>query len=385
MNRSARPLALAALGLSCATGGHDFALMAAVAAGLGLRRPHPTMAVPDAHGCGSGPALHCPALEEPLEDAGERMLLLCTRALERLLAEMPPCAPGERVAVVLMLPPEGSERGVDIPLSAWEHMLEQAHPWPEGLSIHVARAENGSLAELAEWWASLQAGDCDRVLFGATDSLLDPATLCALGEARLLASQARPDGIVPGEGAVFLCLQRPEDAAAAQTLLYQPAAAPEPNHGQGSGKRLTGLARAIGEALDAASLSPGDITCLAAASDDALAWSLEWAQARDAHWPWRLPEEQRLAMQQGTLENPDMPLPPNHELLEPASAIGHVGIAAPLLALALARARLAFDWPGHDAILIVDRPEVATRAALVVGGPEPARPHETHLQGGNTP
>ena len=88
-----------------------------------------------------------------------------------------------------------------------------------------------ALVKAREW---LDSGACDRCVVGAVDSLVDPNLLARLLDLGLLKTPARPIGMIPGEAAAFLLLERARAASARgagiQALIETPLAAEGPRH-----------------------------------------------------------------------------------------------------------------------------------------------------------
>lgn len=115
----------------------------------------------------------------------------------------------------------------------------------------------------ALWWAMqlLSSGAAKRCITGGIDSLIDPQILSALLDARLLKTPEHPVGLMPGESAAFLLVERMDAAAArgARPLaMIDPPVLLQGEPHELSEEPVTGelLARTISAAVGA-SASPG--------------------------------------------------------------------------------------------------------------------------------
>lgn len=95
-----------------------------------------------------------------------------------------------------------------------QHIAEDLFPEAgESLRLRLASLDHVSgLAGMAWASAALQSGEADVCVVGGMDSLLDSASLQALLEVDRLKVPGVSSGIIPGEAAAFLVLERESDA-----------------------------------------------------------------------------------------------------------------------------------------------------------------------------
>ncbi len=372
-------VAIVGHGLSCAAGNQPFALLGAVAGGLSLARADRALEVPTPDGRGGVPLVSCPVLAHH-PDPGSRLAALWWPALGQVLATAPWRRGDEgRCEVTLAVPATAWGRDGCVDPGTWCRQIRAAFDWPAETTVRVVPAEGTVVGELALAAGRLREGLCDRVLFGAVDTLLEPGRLDELAAGYRLAGRSAGGGIVPGEAAAFVALERAEGSPPHAVRLEAAVTAAEPGHGRAGETRLAGLAQAIEGVARLAGSQPQALECLCAGVSDPLDWPLEWQQAGSRLWPRRLPEADRRAMEEGRTDAPQPPPGPQRELLDPATAVGHTGIAAPMLALLLACARLAFDWPAPRQVAVLDQPDTPFRGALWATAPGAAgagrKPH----------
>ncbi len=362
-----RDIAVVGYGLACATGDMDIALYGAVGTRLSAARPDPALEAPAANGVGYEAVITCPATDSGEVQPGHRMTELWLPALEQALAY---CdaedADSGALRVVLFTPPADSARGEDIDTEHWARLARDSLRLPEDTEIHVRALEGSLLAAMAEACDALEAGDCDTLVLGAVDSLLDDVTVQDLALARRLKTTGNADGIVPGEGAAFLVLKNAntiKDIKTIKAYLRALASRPEPHPDTPDRHTPMGLAAAVQACAQANSQDPAALQCIVGTLAQERAGLLEWHHTGRQLWPERLDEEQRQAMLAGELDAPQPVPQPPREILDLAMSIGDTGIAAPLLAMVVAAARFGFRYPPRREMVIIERGDMAQRGA----------------------
>ena len=148
----------------------------------------------------------------PLQPREARMLRLAHAALEEALAPLP--AKQDPVPLLLGLP----EQHTTIPLKpdVFLQHLDQQVPGRLDLerSVGAARGRAAGLMALREATARLLRGDCQHVLVGGVDSLVDLYVLGSLDLQGRIRNEVNSDGFSPAEGAAFLLLTLASTAAA---------------------------------------------------------------------------------------------------------------------------------------------------------------------------
>ena len=124
-----------------------------------------------------------------------------------------------------------------------------------GLRLTLAGGASALVAALKQAGEWLQRRECDRCLVGGIDSLIDATVLAALEGLGLLRTPNRAVGMLPGEAAGFLMLERPADVEArrepAAAVVVGEAAASEAGHPllEAASAPRDGLRAAIAEAI----------------------------------------------------------------------------------------------------------------------------------------
>ena len=209
---------------------------------------------------------------------------------------------------------------------------------------HVA-----GLLALARATEDLRAGKADFAVIGAVDSLLHSTLLHALADEGRLKTPLHPAGLIPGEAAVVLVLERARDAArrGAPVLgrLGAVAVDREPTPlGAGQPIRAEGASRAIAAALDRNGGPAGIHRAIVDLTGER--WrALEWA----------LVETRCLGE-----------LPNNWQLWHPADCFGDLGAASSLAAVALALRAFARGYGGQGGVLVTAAAARGERAATCV-------------------
>lgn len=186
----------------------------------------------------------------------------------------------------------------------------EAAPWMKGFALYLAKAAGialdvpscrvvpagraAALVALELAMGALEQDPSRPVVVGGIDTYLDLKLLASLdGEGRILGREVS-DGFIPGEGASFLVLAHPSDAAGERmpVTVEAAASAPDPGHRSGtSPARGEGLAAAIellrGHLPDAGALVGSTFAGLNGESFDAK----QWGVARMRHADFFAPNE----------------------------------------------------------------------------------------------
>jgi 3-oxoacyl-[acyl-carrier-protein] synthase-1 len=254
--------------------------------------------------------------------------------------------------VAYVAPPDPGRPGVSdsayrlFSIEAREHCIAPAR----ADEVHLIPGEHAAgLAALARAAADLRAGQADFAVVGAVDSLLHAPLLSSLLAEGRLKSPARPAGLIPGEGAAVLLLERGPDAARRRarplaslgTVSLQNEAEAI---GPGQPIRAEAAARAI-RAVLAENGGPGRIHRVIADLTGERWRSLEWAMV-----------ETRCLGE----------LPADWQLWHPADCLGDTGAASALANVVLAVRAFARRYGGSDGIMISAASAAGQRAATCV-------------------
>lgn len=293
------------------------------------------------------PDLAAPLATMPLQYRESRMLRLAHVALEEAMAPLQ--GKSGRVPLLLGLP----EQHTTQPLQprAFLDRLDQQLPGLLDLKRSVAapRGRAAGLMALREARARLQRGDCDFVLVGGVDCLVDLYVLGTLDMQGRIRNEVNNDGFSPSEGAAFLLLCR---ASAAQAHELKPLAGLlGTGHGQEAG-HIYSDERYLGEGLAsafAALLSeappPAPIGSVYSSFNGERYWAREFGVAR---------------LRQSSAFVPD------HQMEHPAECFGDMGSAhGPALA-ALAAHGVRHGYR-HAPCLVYASSDHGDRAASLLG------------------
>jgi 3-oxoacyl-[acyl-carrier-protein] synthase-1 len=211
---------------------------------------------------------------------------------------------------------------------------------PRRLGIALRRPARAALADppavfqaIAEAGGRLAAGEAERCLVLAADTLVDEGSLAWLDERSRLRSARSADGFLPGEAAACFLLER-EDVARARggSVLGRIAGAglgdepnPLPGERNSTGR---GLCEAIRKA--AAGWRERPIPWVICDMNGESYWAYEWGVACARLGP--------------TLGSAD--------LWHPADCTGGIGTAAPALAVVLAARAFACDYAPAERVLL---------------------------------
>lgn len=254
-------------------------------------------------------------------------------------------------AAILSVPP-ADRPGTDadahraFALDAREHCIAPVHAAHVDI---VARDQAGGIAALAQAVRMLSERRAAVVVVGGIDSLLSTPFLATLADDGRLRLPDSPAGVIPGEAAGFVVLEREEDARrrGARTLArVGPIVLDVENPAPGPGDpiRAEALSRAVRGAVDAVG---GAARIGRTVSDlNGERWRFQ---------EWALVETRCLAA-----------LPDEWQLWHPADCIGDVGAAYAPVAIGIAVRAFARGYAGDGAILICASSPGGERAAACI-------------------
>jgi 3-oxoacyl-[acyl-carrier-protein] synthase-1 len=230
-------------------------------------------------------ALH----SQPLQYREARMLRLAHAALEEAMAgwlkkQAEGQAPAQPLPLLLGLP----EQHTTQPLNPQAFLARLNQQCPGHIdvarSLAVPRGRAAGLMALREARSRLQRGDCEAILVGGVDCLVDLYVLGALDLQGRVRNEVNSDGFSPSEGAAFLLLTR-ADVAQRHGLkplagLLGTALAQEPGHLYADAPyRGEGLAAAFA-ALVQECPPPSPIGCVYSSFNGERYWAREYGVAR---------------------------------------------------------------------------------------------------------
>jgi 3-oxoacyl-[acyl-carrier-protein] synthase-1 len=345
-------------------GDYSLALFGAVGAAISTAVPSKHLEVRALDGSGAVPVYTAAIDGLKGADPKERMAILLSSALSSLLAQVPE-APGEKILLHCCVPGPKTARGEDIDPTQWKTQLTDLDPRFVALDIRFVPALGNQAEALAQLTRDLSEGKWDKVIFGGVDSLVDVHTCRALA-GRVLVPDA-PDGLIPGEAAAFVLLERNAPQRSAPLAhLRAVAHAKEPQSGKADSQTTQGLIQAARAALAQARLSTADIDVAITALGQEQEGHFEWYQLTRALWPHQISEQQRVAVQLGEIDEPTIPDDPVPETLRPYFALGEIGAATFPLQLVLACARFEFEHPAAQHALVCETSDEPVRGAVVL-------------------
>lgn len=261
-------------------------------------------------------------------------------------------APHGRLGVYLGVPPpgrDGLEEGEDA-----EYARGSTPPdWlPAGLDRWVVRREGtpAALLALSDAMADLQSGAVEVAVVGGVDSLVHGELMGALLDEGRLKTPESPAGLIPGEAAAFLVLERPASARsrAVPALGWIDGVVTSGNPCEfeperpSVGKETSDLLR---RALGTASCGAGRVARVIADLNGERWRFLDWAMA----------DARSLSV-----------LAPGWRLWYPADSWGDIGAASGAAFVVLAVRAFARGYAGGDGILAATMSESSVRAAAVI-------------------
>jgi 3-oxoacyl-[acyl-carrier-protein] synthase-1 len=223
--------------------------------------------------------------------------------------------------------------------------------------LHVVPGGNAAvMVALQQAMASLIQGRVSVCVVGGVDSLLHLPFLEHLDTEARLKTEATPVGLIPGEAAGFVVIERgpPSRTSPARRLanFTEPRLTIERESPDGKNpSRGRAAAQALRMTLADSPIPPQRIQRVIADMNGERWRFLEWALA----------------------SNPALvALPPDWRLWTPADCFGDVGAATGAMHLCLATRAFERDYAVGDGIIVFNASETGERGALCVYPPEPA-------------
>jgi len=371
-NNAEYQLAITAYGLKSATGRHDFALFGAVASMLTTATEETTQEVPspNAEGYDSALTSPIPGLDDVDPDFRMRYYLQSAihDATEHLLENH---LEDKKHLLLIVVPASIFIRSEFVDTTKWQEYLATGLTEFTNLYYRFLKADDNVTKHLHTACAALNEGKMDSIIFAGIDSLVNEATYQELIEQKRLCSSSISDGVIPGEAAACVVIQKVNSANnASRGIIRGVAFSAEPNSGKASTTKLTGLSQAIQNVSQIAGQHPDTIDCVIRNNTREQQYGLEWHQTTQTLWPNKLPEQERMAYQLGELDEPPtlksrkMP-----EELFTGLTLGEIGAATIPLSLVLACARFDFNHPTVKNCLICEANEFPFRGAILVENP----------------
>jgi 3-oxoacyl-[acyl-carrier-protein] synthase-1 len=227
---------------------------------------------------------------------------------------------------------------------------------PHRIDLFALDQVGGALA-LAEAVGDLEEARVDVAIVGGVDSLLHPVFLRSLHDAGRLKTPATPVGLIPGEAAAFLVLERADDARR-RGLRPRIRIGPRALEGQEPSKRDP-------KRLEHSDTMARVVQRVLAASGGASALDRVIVDLNGERWrfrEWGLVDTRCLAE-----------LPNDSELWHPMDCVGDVGAAFLPLAVGMATRALERGYAGEGEMLICAASDQGDRAAILVRPHRPSR------------
>ena len=308
----------------------------------------------------------------------ERLYELTSIALAKAAAQLSANVKPESVLIVITVAPQFIMHLLKIDPQYLQHYLLEKIPHLDNSSFRILTNDTHSITNvLCTAVAEMNEGKWQAIIFGGADSLISMDKCLELDAATRLNTVGKREGLVPGEAAAFVVLQSTESAVKNKTpalaYLRGVGIAAEPNARNADIEATEGLSSAINQALAQAGITATDIQGIVHNLGAETVQSLEWHHTTQAIWPRRVSEQQRLAVQNGEIEQADIPDDPIPDIECPYQTMGEVGAAALPMQLATALAWIKYDghqakwgFPVRNHLLLCDTPDAAERGALII-------------------
>jgi 3-oxoacyl-[acyl-carrier-protein] synthase-1 len=200
---------------------------------------------------------------------------------------------------------------------------------------------------------AIENGQISGAIVGGVDSLVRPSVWARLAQEEVLKDlETNPQGILPGEAAGFLVLERDTRRNPPLSILAAAGADHEPTAGTDDPNQGEGLTQALWAVRSMAGVteSPLAICDLNGDRYRALEWGLAMTRALS-----------------GLAHRPDVP--GSGDFWHPADCTGDTGAASGILGSIWAMDAMAKEYGGGDQVLVWGASEGPLRAAVVLARP----------------
>ncbi len=374
-NTNNSQLVITGYGLESIAGNQDVGLLGAVAGRFSGAAEDANFAVSSPSGDGFSAALTAPMTKLSILEPNDRLLLSLEAALIQAAEHLVNNQLEQKKHLILIVLPATS-RSEFVDVKAWQKSIKTELPQFTDLHFAFLKSEVNVVQHLQRACEKLTSNEFDSILFAGSDSLLDQLTLDALIENRRLCSALQSDGVIPGEAAACVVLQKMDPAnQQVRAVIKGLAHVAEPNTGQADKKHLPGLALAIQSAAAMAGHHTDTIDCVVRTGATERRVAMEWLQTTNTVWPNMLPEQQRIAYQIGELDEPPKLKPRKMpKELDVSLALGEIGAASIPLGLVLACARFDFNYPVVNNCLVFEVNDYPFRGAVFLDNPQTEYP-----------
>ncbi|MCU7843219.1 MAG: hypothetical protein KZQ93_05200 [Candidatus Thiodiazotropha sp. (ex Monitilora ramsayi)] len=279
--------------------------------------------------------------------------------------------------VSILLPMLGQRyaRAQRIDFEAMRQTLCEVMPELQPDRLNLIPHQLGATAELLRLQQRLVAEPGQRAILCGADSLINGMTYLELAEKGTLATRSHLDGIVPGEGAAAVLIERaaPDRNAGQPPLAHivGMASVPEVQVGQAALQPLKGAVGALRQAAasEPEILDQGGIVFVGHAQG--IADDLEWHQLVRELSPETLGERERVAMMLGEVDSPQPEERTRLQRIKLSSVTGEIGAASLPMQLAIAceqfryEAHMArFGFPKSQLLMVLENGDYPLRGAI---------------------
>ncbi len=386
---SQQEIAITEYGLKCITGNMDFALFGAVATDMNCSKDDSLFESLSQSDTGADPIISCPILAlDNITEVEERMFECLRETLNNTIERLQErqisnkqqsSVTNEKTLIFIIIPGNSTERSTVIDKKQWLSKLCESNPDFIKCKYHFEYAETSVAKHLETANAQLLKGQFDRILFCGVDSLIDEATCEQLGEQRRLLTTKNADGIILGEAAACVVLERYNVLNNIQQSNKQekPRAiikAISRQNEQFAGKphlhQLVAQRNTISTCAQQANLQLDDIETIIHTTGGERHTQMEWYQTTQALWPNKLPEAQRVAYQLGEIDLPVLKQRKMPEELNLGMTVGDVGAASIPMGLIIACARFEFNYPEVSNCVVCEANDFPFRSAILLLNPQ---------------
>ncbi|VAW98083.1 hypothetical protein MNBD_GAMMA22-1166 [hydrothermal vent metagenome] len=371
-------LVITSYGLESVAGNQDFALFGAVAARLSCAAEDANHVVASPSGKGFDAALTAAMPKFSVFGPTDRLQLSLEGAISHAAEFLLNSKLEQKKHLILIVLP--AERCNFIDKKEWQKSIQAELEQFSDLHFSFLKSDANVVKHLQIVSEKLNSNEFNSVLFAASDSLLDQLTIDILNEQKRLCSAALSDGLIPGEAAACVVIQKMDAkldprSQHVRAIIKGLAHVDEPNTGKADKKSLAGLGLAIKLASENAGQHPDNIDCVVRTGVTERRSAMEWLQTTNTVWPNTLPEQLRVAYQIGELDEPPKLKPRKMpEELDVSLALGEIGAASIPLGLVLACARFDFQYPSVNNCLVFEANDNPFRGAIFLDNPNAGYP-----------
>lgn len=275
------------------------------------------------------------------EDSFSRLFQLITNSLQPLITDILSKQYESDIHLHCILPNACSARSQFINRNELELILKTLFGKRLPFTLSTSYISEGAANALQLSCKKNLLNDNALLVFGGVDSLIERQTIAELLKSKSLLTDTASCGVIPGEASAFIVIQKTVESEFVDNTIYL--------SGISSGvdseisEKENDLLTSIYSALSQATIATESISNVVYSSNMSLSNSVQWHYTCQQLWPNVLPENLRIAIQLGEINEADNPEEHNIDVSSSQLSLGDCGAANLALELIYSIGKLKFN------------------------------------------